>query len=278
MMSELEIKLQRLRNFIQQYKSVIVAFSGGADSAFILKVTRDVLGKENVLAITGHSPSLPEREKFFATEQAKQIDVEHLIIDTEELENENYSSNPSNRCFFCKSELYTKLTELKLEKHFDVIFDGTNLDDENDYRPGKNAAKENGVISPLSICKFTKEEIRRASKMLNLETWDKPASPCLSSRIPFGQKVTMEKLSRIEQAENLLHELGFTICRVRHHENIARIEVPKEQIHLLASDSIRETIVNEFKQIGFLYVTIDLNGFSSGNLNSVLAEQQQLTT
>jgi len=278
MMSELEIKLQRLRNFIQQYKSVIVAFSGRADSAFILKVTRDVLGKKNVLAVTGHSPSLPEREKFFATEQAKQIDVEHLIIDTEELENENYSSNPSNRCFFCKSELYTKLTELKLEKHFDVIFDGTNLDDENDYRPGKNAAKENGVISPLSICKFTKEEIRRASKMLNLETWDKPASPCLSSRIPFGQKVTMEKLSRIEQAENLLHELGFTICRVRHHENIARIEVPKEQIHLLASDSIRETIVNEFKQIGFLYVTIDLNGFSSGNLNSVLAEQQQLTT
>ena len=271
-----ENKLQQLRDFIQQYKSVIVAFSGGADSAFILKVTRDVLGKKNVLAVTGHSPSLPEREKFFASEQAKNIDVHHLIIDTEELENENYSSNPSNRCFFCKTELYTKLKELIHEKHFDIIFDGTNLDDENDYRPGKIAAKENGVISPLSICKFTKDEIRVASKKLNLETWDKPASPCLSSRIPFGQKVTIEKLSRIEQAENLLHELGFTICRVRHHENIARIEVPKEQIHLLTSDPIRETIVNEFKQIGFLYVTIDLNGFSSGNLNSVLVEEQQL--
>ncbi|MBS4027922.1 MAG: ATP-dependent sacrificial sulfur transferase LarE [Ignavibacteriales bacterium] len=266
----IEQKLSQLKYFIQQYKTVLVAFSGGADSAFVLKVTRDVLGKENVLAVTGHSPSLPEREKVSAIEQAKRIDATHLIVDTEELGNENYSSNPSNRCFFCKTELYTKLSQLKSEKNFDVIFDGTNLDDEKDFRPGKIAAKENGIISPLSECGFTKDEIRLASKTLNLETWDKPASPCLSSRIPYGKIVTVEKLSQIERAENFLHELGFTICRVRHHDTIARIEVPSEKIYLLMNDEIRESIVKELKRIGFLFVTIDLNGFVSGNLNSTL--------
>jgi uncharacterized protein len=268
-------KLQHLQSFIAQYKSVIVAYSGGTDSSFLLKVTRDILGKENVFAVTGDSASLPRKEKLFAIEQAEQFDVNHIIIQTEELQNNDYSSNPSNRCYFCKTELFRKLTQLQSRMCCDVIFDGTNFDDRFEFRPGNVAVKENKIVSPLSIFKFTKDEIRLASQQLSLQSWVKPASPCLASRIPYGQKVTTEKLSQIEQAENILHELGFNVYRVRHHDNVARIEVPADKIHVLTETKIRRMLVQKFRQLGFLFVALDLNGFTSGNLNTVLSTEQQ---
>ncbi|MBM4166553.1 MAG: ATP-dependent sacrificial sulfur transferase LarE [Ignavibacteria bacterium] len=273
----LEQKLLQLQTFIAQYDSAIVAYSGGVDSSFLLKTARDILGKENVLAATGDSPSFPRKEKLFAIEQAEQFDVNHIIIQTEELQNEHYFSNPSNRCYFCKTELFTKLSQLQMRMNFNVIFDGTNFDDRFEFRPGSVSAKEHNIVSPLAFCKFSKEEIRFASHHLHLLSSEKPASPCLASRIPYGNKVTIEKLSQIEYAENIMHELGFNVCRVRHHDSVARIEVPTDVIHLLTETEIRAKLVQKFRQLGFHFITLDLNGFTSGNLNTVLSADQQIT-
>ena len=262
-------KLVDLKNFIRNYPNAIVAFSGGVDSTFVLKNTIDVLGNENVLAVIGDSQSLPTYEKQNAIKIAEELSSQYLIIETNELDDKNYFSNPVNRCYFCKSELFTNLVKIKNEKKFSVIFDGTNFDDLKKIRYGKIAGNENHIVSPLAECKLSKEEVRFFSKKMNLKIWNKPSSPCLSSRIPFGEEVTKEKLLQIEEAEEFLQQFDLGSFRVRHHNIIARIEVEKEFFSKLIEENIREKIVQKFKSIGFAYVTFDLNGFTSGHFHMI---------
>ena len=224
MNSELKQKYGQLKKIIEKLGSSIVAFSGGIDSALLLKVAYDVLG-EKVVAVTADSPSLPRKELEETKKIAQQIGAKHLIINTEETENENYLKNPNNRCYYCKSELYTRLKAVSEQLRIKNIANGTNFDDLGDYRPGLQAADEKKIISPLKEAKFTKNDIRELAKHLGLEVWDKPSSPCLSSRVPYEQEITMKKLNMIEQAENLLKDFGIKELRVRHFGNMARIEV-----------------------------------------------------
>ncbi len=267
----LEIKLARLRAFIAQYSSVIVAFSGGADSAFVLAVCRQVLGKDRTLAVTGISASLASTERMMAESFAQTVDALHLLLPTDEMQDDRYTANPTNRCFFCKTELYGKLALMKSQRGFAAIFDGTNADDLSDFRPGRTAAAQHGILSPLAACGWTKQEIREASKRLNLNTWDKPAAPCLSSRIPHGMQVTAEKLLQIERAERVLHGLGFAVCRVRHHGLIARVEVALENLPRLLSQPTHAIVERELRAIGFHFVEIERRGFVSGGLKSFVA-------
>ena len=267
MTDQLQHILTDFRNSIARYQSAIVAFSGGADSAFVLAVCREMLGKDRTLAVTACSPSLSREEREMAEAFAASIDAQHLLLNTDEMENESYTSNPANRCFFCKTELYDKLGAYNADKKFQTIVDGTNADDAHDVRPGRLAAAQHGVVSPLALCGWTKREIREASHSMNLRTWDKPAAPCLSSRIPYGQQVTVEKLSQIEQAERVLHSLGFPICRARHHDNLARIEVPLEDLPRLLAEPLRAQVERELVRIGFQTIIIDSRGFMSGGLN-----------
>lgn len=252
--------------------SVIVAFSGGVDSTFLLKVAHDVLGS-NVLAITAKSETYPASELKDAKYLAKLIGAKHKIIETKELENENFSKNPANRCYFCKKELFSKLKGIaaiaKREK-INYVLDASNFDDLKDYRPGRMAAKELGVRSPLAEAKITKQEIRLFSKKLGLPTWAKPAQACLASRIPYGNKITEEELTKIDKAENFLRQLGLKELRVRNHGQIARIEVPQKHFQLVFKNN--EKIAQKFKEIGFAYITLDLQGYRMGSLNEVLKD------
>ncbi len=253
-----------------------MAFSGGVDSALVLKVAVDVLGKQRVLAVTADSESYPRQELESAKNFASQIglDGRHQIIRTEELANPEYSANAPSRCFFCKDELYTQLKRIAEEGGFNHILDGCNLSDQADLRPGRTAAQNHGVRSPLIEAGLNKEEIREISKMLGLSVWDKPALACLSSRIPYGQKVTKEKLSQIEQAEEFLHSLGFRQLRVRHHENIARIELEPDETSKFLNEKTREKVYEKFREIGYLYVTLDLQGYRSGSLNETFKKRE----
>jgi len=264
--------------YIRKFNKVIVAFSGGVDSYLVLKASMDSLGQENVLAVTAESPSLKQSEKTQTVSLANAISAKHRIIQTEEVENPDYYNNPNNRCFFCKDELYTKLDELKIELGFDNILDGTNYDDMSDYRPGYKASKNHGIHSPLVDLKFTKKEIREMSHELGLEIWDKPSSPCLSSRIPYGQVVTREKLRMIEQAEEIVKQFGFREFRVRHFEidqngngkiKLAKLDIAKDELDRLLEDSDTSEKINAMlREIGYTYVAIDLAGLKSGSLNA----------
>lgn len=266
-------------SYIKQYRKVLVAFSGGIDSYFVLKASIDALGKENVLAVTGDSPSLKQSEKDLTLKLAKTIDVHHKIIFTEELSNPDYFNNPNNRCFFCKDELYTKLDEMKNHLGYEYVLDGTNFDDLSDYRPGYKASKNHSVISPLAELKFSKTEIRELSKQLGLEIWNKPASPCLSSRIPYGQQVTPEKLEMIEKSEDLLKALGFKEYRVRHIEltgdnnipgskmKLAKLEIALDELDKALNKELFAFIDENLKQFGYDFVTLDMNGLKSGSMN-----------
>ena len=271
-----------LRTYLKNFGKVIVAFSGGIDSYFVLKAAIDSLGSENVLAVTADSPSLKESEKEQTRVLADTIGAKHEVILTEELENPNYYNNPSNRCFFCKEELYDKLETLRNELGYDAILDGTNYDDMSDYRPGYIAAKNHNITSPLVELKFTKNEIRNISKELGLEIWDKPSSPCLSSRIPYGQKVTLEKLSFIEKAENVLKQFGFREYRVRHFEfsengnesasggkklKLAKIDIIKGEFEKIFSPGVIEELNGKLKNLGYDFVTFDMGGLRSGSMN-----------
>jgi uncharacterized protein len=248
--------------------SVIVAYSGGVDSAYLALVASRTLG-DRALAVTADSPSYPERHRRMAVRIAQQFGLRHEIIQTSELERPEYRANPANRCYYCKHELYTHLSRIAAG-HAAVIVDGNNADDRGDHRPGRQAAREFGVRSPLDEVNLTKDEIRALSKRAGLPTWDEPASACLSSRIPYHTEVTDEKLRMIERAEQALGALGFRVYRVRHHDDVARVEIARAEMTRAIEGETAAAIVRELKAIGYRYVSLDLQGYRTGSLNEGL--------
>lgn len=248
---------------------VIIAFSGGVDSTFLLKAA-SISDLRKVLAVTGKSESLPEEEVLFTGEFATSLNIDHLIISTDELKNTKYSDNTPDRCYFCKKELFSKLKEIAIERGVAYILDGTNADDVQDWRPGSRAAREEGVRSPLLDASLTKNEIRHLSRKLGLPTWDKPATPCLSSRFPYGQKISAEALDKVHKAEKFIKRFGVKELRVRYRRDTARIEVSPDDFDIIMNEDFRENIIRYFKSLGFRYVTLDLQGFRSGSSNEVL--------
>jgi len=263
-------KFQKLKQLLKEMKSVCIAFSGGVDSTFLVKVAKDVLG-EGVVAVTAKSPTYPESEFTEAVQLARSINVRHIIITCNELEVPGFSENRPDRCYHCKKELFSRIKAIAAENNIQFVLDGSNFDDTKDYRPGMQAAKELGVRSPLAEVGLTKKEIRALSKKLELKTWNKPTFACLSSRIPYGETITEEKLKKIEEAEEFLKSLGFTQFRVRSHNGIARLEfIPEEMMRLFVETQLRLMIDERLRAIGFHYVTVDLRGYRTGSMNEVL--------
>jgi uncharacterized protein len=248
--------------------SVIVAYSGGADSAYLAFIAHRTLG-DRAVAVTADSPSYPERHRQLAIQIARDFGLRHQIIQTSELERPEYRANPSNRCYYCKHELYTHLSRIAAGRGA-VIVDGNNADDRGDYRPGRQAAREFGVRSPLDEVDLSKEEIRALSRQAGLPTWNEPASACLSSRIPYHTEVTDEKLRIIERAEQALRELGFRVFRVRHHDDLARIEIARAEMPRALDPDVSAAIVRALKEAGYRYVSLDLQGYRTGSLNEGL--------
>jgi pyridinium-3,5-biscarboxylic acid mononucleotide sulfurtransferase len=266
----LEKRLAELERIVAPYRSALVAFSGGVDSSLALAVAARALPKGKVLAVTSNNETYLPSELDLARDLADSIGVEHLVVNTRELDDPNYASNPTNRCYFCKSTLYSDLARIAGEKGYACVVDGANKDDEGDYRPGRKAAKELGVVSPLSLAGVGKTEVRELARHLDLPTWDKPALACLSSRFPYGQEITPEKLAQVARAEEFMRSRGYGQVRVRHHGEIARLEVGPGEIERAFTE--REEISAELKTAGFLYVTLDLAGYTPGSLNAVLGQ------
>jgi len=264
-----EEKEQNLRRLMREMKTVLVAYSGGVDSAYLALIATQELG-EKAVCITGISPSVSQVQRKEAEKIAGGFNFNFHTIETDELENPAYQANPTNRCFHCKTELYGKLSALAKERKIEYILDGTNTDDLGDYRPGKIAAQEKGVRSPLIDVGLSKNEIRKLSKIQNLSTWDKPASPCLSSRIAYGVPVTIERLSKVERGEEILRGFGFREFRVRVHEEIVRLEIAPAEMEKALSLEMTEKLADKFRNLGFKYVTLDLHGYRSGAMNEVL--------
>ena len=272
-MTEAQIKLTKLQSIVREMESVIVAYSGGVDSTFVVSVAAEVLG-ERALAVTGVSPSIPKSEVDEAKAFATDIGIAHELLETHEMDREGYVNNGPDRCFHCKTELYGLLAALAKERDITYVVDGCNVDDTGDHRPGRIAAAEHGVRSPLIEAGLTKDEIRELSRERGLPTWDKPAMACLSSRIPYGTPVTVETLERIAAAEAFLKSLGIRQLRVRHHDDVARIELEPEGMAVLMEDGTRERVVERLKELGYSYVTVDLAGFRSGSMNETLVLEQ----
>jgi pyridinium-3,5-biscarboxylic acid mononucleotide sulfurtransferase len=262
-------KLAQLQILFAEMEQALIAYSGGVDSTLVAKIAFDVLG-DRALAVTAASPSLLAEDLEDARIQAAEIGIAHEIVSTHEMENPDYRANPVNRCYFCKSELHDTLKPLALERGYPYVVDGVNADDLSDYRPGIQAAKERGARSPLAEVGVSKLEVREISHQLGLRSWDKPAQPCLSSRFPYGEEITTEKLLRVGQAERYLRNLGLKQLRVRSEGNTARIELPAEQIQDFVFNAELPKLVQAFQDYGFVYVTLDLEGFRSGKLNQVL--------
>lgn len=259
-------KFTRLIDTIREMQSVIVAYSGGVDSTLVLKAA-SMADLQSILAVTADSESLPRDELLFAKQMASYLNVPHRIIKTEELEDENFSGNPPDRCYYCKKELFGKLKEIAFKENFSYILDGTNADDIKDFRPGRRAGAEIGVRSPLLEAGLGKREIREISLELGLPTCDKPQTPCLASRFPYGQRITVEELEKVEKAERFLKNFGLKELRVRNHGEIARIEIMPEEILIFENKEIRTETLRFLKSLGFKYITLDLQGFRSGSLN-----------
>ena len=262
----LQQKYEKLKTLFEEMGSVVVAYSGGVDSALVLAVAQDVL-KDGVLAVTGNSPSLARRELTAAQELAQKIGADHKVINTGEMDSENYTANPADRCYYCKFELYTRLREVADDHGLNIIVNGTNLDDLGDHRPGLHSAREAEVRSPLCEAGMTKQDVRDLARQMNLPVWDKPAMPCLSSRIPYGQMVTQEKLGMIEQAEDFLISLGFRQMRVRHLGDSARVELAVEDLPRFQNENLEPQVRRRLKEIGFKELSVDPEGFRSGRLN-----------
>ena len=263
----LDAQEARLRAIFRELGSCIVAFSGGVDSALVLHVAAQELG-ERAVGITARSESLAEREYAGAVRFASGVDARHEVIETRELHDPSYAANPANRCYFCKSELYGRLAEIARERGIPHIVDGYNRDDEGDWRPGRQAAREHSVRSPLYEAGLRKADVRALARRLDLEVWDKPALACLSSRFPYGTPITLELLRQVDRAEQAVHDAGLRACRVRHHGDIARIEVPPDDIAAAADPARRARIVEGVRAAGYRYVTLDLGGYVSGGFNA----------
>ncbi|MCH8963654.1 MAG: ATP-dependent sacrificial sulfur transferase LarE [Planctomycetes bacterium] len=267
----LQAKYDRMCEILRSLEHVAVAFSAGVDSTLVLKVALDTLGSPKVIAATGDSESLARAEFDEARRLTEQLGAQHVVLETDEFQNEDYLANPENRCYYCKTTLYTHLDKYIAEHGINAIVNGINADDYGDWRPGIQAAEEHQVRAPIAEAGITKAEVRTLSEWLGLPTFDKPASPCLSSRVQYGEQITPEKLGMIERAEALLKSLGFRECRVRHHNNLARIEVPLEDIAKITEPETRARIDACFRELGYNYVTVDLRGFRSGSLNEVIS-------
>jgi len=271
-----DTKLEGLRELLRATEGVLVAFSGGVDSTFLLKVAHGELG-ERAVALTASSPTAPPGELEAATELARLIGCRHISVDSHELDNPSFVNNPVNRCYFCKLELFSHLESVAEEGGYAWMADGTNLDDLSDYRPGRAAGRKHEVRSPLMEAELTKEEIRLLSLARGLPTWDKPPMPCLSSRIPYGTPVTVEALQRIGAAEQVLRGLGLREFRVRHHDTVARLEVSPEAMALLVQENTRQQVVARLKELGYQHVTLDLTPFRSGSLNLAFIQAREGT-
>jgi pyridinium-3,5-biscarboxylic acid mononucleotide sulfurtransferase len=265
-------KYEKLKEILSAMDSVVIAYSGGTDSTLVLKVAHDVLS-DKAIAMTAVSPSLPASDRIEAMEIARQIGVQHILIDTNETSDPDYLANTPNRCFFCKKETYGKLADYARSHGYSVIIDGNNADDTGDFRPGRQAASEYHVRSPLLEAGLTKNEIRQLSRELGLPNWDKPAAACLSSRVPYGTKINLEMLSQVEHAEAVLHGMGLRQLRVRHHGQVARIEAEPADFPRLIEQ--RGQIVSALKELGFTYISLDLAGFRSGSMNDTLRESEK---
>jgi uncharacterized protein len=265
-----DAKLNNLETLLRDTNGAIIAFSAGVDSTFLLKIAYSVLG-EHAIALTARSPTVPPGEFEAAKEFTKTLGCRHIVIDSNELANPSFAQNPSNRCFFCKDELYRLCRDQAEKLNIPVIVDGTNLDDLKDHRPGLKAAKEWGIRHPLVEAEMTKEDIRCYSRALDLPTWNKPSSPCLSSRFPYGTEINLERLRKIGACEVYLKELHFREFRVRYHGDLARIELSAQEIARFFDEATRQAVVRKFKEIGFNYVSLDLQGYRTGSMNEALA-------
>ena len=269
----MSVELEDLRAILRQMERVLVAFSGGVDSTFLLRVAADEL-QDYAVALTIHSPTALDEDYEVAVRLARDFGVRHIIVDANELDIPNYAANPTNRCYFCKDNLYEVCAAEAARLGITHIIDGANLDDLGDYRPGLQAATEHRIRHPLIEAQLSKRDVRELSRNLGLPTWDKPSSPCLSSRFPYGTAITPEGLQRVAAGERLLRRLGFPECRLRYHGTVARIEVPADLLPRIVAPEVRAVLVKELKAVGFLYVTLDLQGFRSGSLNEGLAAAQ----
>lgn len=271
---EIDMKLRKLEDLIRPMQNVLVGFSGGVDSTFLLKVCVDVLGPDQVVAVTTHSEVNTEKETGEAVKLARIIQAQHLVLPMSDLDNEIFASNPPDRCYYCKKHRYTALLRLAREKGINHVLDGSNHSDLADYRPGTRALKELGIRTPLQEAMLTKEEIRELSRQLQLPTWNQPARACLASRVPYGTRITSSALCQIARAEEVLRNQGFLQCRVRHHGPVARIEVPRAEFAHLMEDNSLATVVTGIKAAGYHYVTLDLEGYRTGSLNELLRDNQ----